>query len=189
MSDLSDDPSTVPGAFAPLRDNHQMLGSRAQIPLAQRPQDRWFIAWFLIFAFTSLTADRWASLDVDICAEQSLGGLLCLYGREVDPLFLSNPQWLRVISGISAWVFGPLYLLMAWAFWRGIESVRIPAQIWGVSMIYSLTLHLWMESFAGMPSPRPLIMLIVYAPYVVVPALVLWRLRSPHPFTQAEDAG
>ena len=70
----------------------------------ERGHDRWLILGFLIFALTSVLVDRLAALDVDVCAEQSLFGSLCWYGRTIDPLYLANPQWLRVISGISAWV-------------------------------------------------------------------------------------
>ena len=88
----------------------------APIPLAERPRDRWFILFFLAFASTSFFVDRHAALDVDFCAEQTMRGSLCWYGQTIDPLFLANPQWLRVISGISAWIMGPTYLLLAWGF-------------------------------------------------------------------------
>ena len=154
------------------------------IPLSERPRDRWFIAFFLMFACTSFFVDRYAALDVDMCGEQTMRGALCWYGQTFDPLFLANPQWLRVISGISAWVFGPLYLLLAWAFWRGVESARPPALVWAISILYSLVLHLWMEFFGDYPSPRPFMMMLFYWPYVLVPVAVLIRLRETRPFSR-----
>ncbi len=155
------------------------------IPLRERPLDRWLIAGFLLFAATSLFVDRLAALDVDFCGERSLWGSLCWYGRTLDPLFLANPQWLRVMSGISAYVFGPLYLVLAWAFWRGLDAVRGPAIAWAVAIVYSLVVHLWMELFGELPAPRPGLMLLVYLPYLVLPIAVLIRLRGPRPFTRA----
>jgi hypothetical protein len=154
------------------------------IPLSERPRDRWFIFFFLMFASTSFFVDRLSALGVDFCAEQSLGGSLCWYGRTIDPLFLANPQWLRVISGISAWIFGPTYLLLAWAFWRGAASARGPAVGWAIAILYSLCLHLWMEFFGGHPSPRPIVMMGFYVPYVIVPIAVLVRLRDEKPFSR-----
>lgn len=154
------------------------------IPLRARPVDRWLIAGFLLFASTSWFVDRLAALDVDFCGEQRMWGALCWYGRNLDPLFLANPQWLRVMSGISAWVFGPLYLALAWAFWRGVDAVRGPAVAWAVAILYSVTVHLWMEVFGDQPAPRLGILLMVYLPYVLLPVSVLWRLRTATPFTR-----
>jgi hypothetical protein len=154
------------------------------IPLAERPRDRLIILAFVLFACTSVFVDRLAALDVDVCGEGSLGGSLCWYGRTLDPLFLANPQWLRVMSGISAFVFGPSYVVMAWAFWRGVDAVRGPALTWAVMILYSMVVHLWMEFFGEHPSPRPLVLIAVYLPYAVVPLLVAWRLREQRPFSR-----
>lgn len=157
------------------------------IPLRERPLDRLLIAGFLSFAVTSLFVDRLAALDIDFCAEQRLWGSLCWYGRNLDPLFLSNPQWLRVMSGISAWVFGPLYFVLAWGFWRGVDAVRGLALAWAATISYSMVVHLWMEFFGDHPPPRPGLLLLVYLPYVLLPLLVIWRLRESMPFTRVVD--
>lgn len=159
-----------------------MVYAYEPIPLAGRPRDRVFILCFLIFACTSFFVDRLSALDVDFCGEQR--SALCWYGRTIDPLFLANPQWLRVMSGISAWVFGPLYLLLAWAFWRGVESARGPAIGWAIAILYSLCLHLWMEFFGDHPSPHPILLMAVYLPYVIVPIAVLVRMRDDRPFSR-----
>jgi hypothetical protein len=153
-------------------------------PLGERPRDRYLILCFLVFACTSLFVDRLAALDADFCGEQHLGGALCWYGQNIDPLFLANPQWLRVMSGISAWVYGPLYLLLAWAFWRGVEAARTPALVWAVAILYSLVVHLWMEFFGEYPAIRPVVLLLVYLPYVIVPIIVIARLRDARPFSR-----
>lgn len=153
-------------------------------PLGQRPHDRYLIGCFLLFACTSLFVDRLAALDADFCGEQRMGGALCWYGQHIDPLFLANPQWLRVMSGISAYVFGPLYLVIAWAFWRGVEAVRGPALAWAIAILYSLVVHLWMEFFGEHPTPRPVVLLLVYLPYMIVPIIVLARLREARPFSR-----
>jgi hypothetical protein len=153
-------------------------------PIGERPRDRYLILCFLLFACTSLFVDRLAALDVDFCGEQRMGGALCWYGQTIDPLFLANPQWLRVMSGISAWVFGPLYLLFAWAFWRGVEAARAPALAWAIAILYSLTLHLYMEFFGEYPPARPIVLLLVYLPYVILPLAVLVRMREPRPFSR-----
>ena len=156
-------------------------------PLSQRRGDRWFIAAFLLFACTSFFVDRLAALDVDVCTEARMGGLLCWYGQTIDPLYLANPQWLRVMSGISAWVFGPVYLVLAWAFARGVDACRPVAVAWAVAILYSLVVHVWMELFGAHPSPMPAVMLAVYLPYALVPVLVLARMSRPRPFAPAAE--
>lgn len=153
-------------------------------PLSQRRGDRWIIAALLLFACTSLFVDRLAALDVDVCAEQRMAGMLCWYGQTIDPLYLDNPQWLRVMSGISAWIFGPVYLLLAWAFWRGVDACRFVAIAWAVAMSYSLIVHIWMEFFGPLPSPMPATMLAVYLPYMLLPVIVIARMRHERPFQQ-----
>ncbi|NVB39521.1 DUF2781 domain-containing protein [Pseudenhygromyxa sp. WMMC2535] len=154
------------------------------IPLSERRRDLWLIAGFLVFASTSVFVDRLAALDVDFCGQRSLFGALCWYGRNLDPLFLANPQWLRVMSGISAWVFGPLYLLFAWAFWRGVDAVRWPTIAWAVAILYSMVVHLWMEFFGPAPAPHPGLLTLIYLPYVLLPMLALARLRGERPFSR-----
>jgi hypothetical protein len=148
------------------------------LELRDRPRDRWLVLGFLVFAATSFMVDRLAALDVDFCGEQRMDG------QHLDPLFLANPQWLRVMSGISAWVFGPMYLLMAWAFVRGVEAIRLPAIAWAVAILYSMVVHLWMEFFGELPPPNAPLLLAIYLPYVALPCAVLWRLRSARPFTR-----
>lgn len=160
------------------------MTARELIPLAQRPQDRWLALAFVSFACTSVFVDRLAALDVDFCADQRMWGALCWYGRNLDPLFLANPQWLRVMSGISAFVFGPMYLVLAWAVWRGVEAARVPTIAWAVALLYSMGVHVWMEFFGDFPPPRPGVLAGIYLPYVVVPVWALWRMRGRHPFAR-----
>jgi hypothetical protein len=159
------------------------MTEREPIPLSQRAHDRWLALALVSFAFTSFGVDRLAALDVDFCAEQQMWGALCWYGQNLDPLFLANPQWLRVMSGISAFVFGPAYLVLAWGIWRGVEAVRLPTIAWAVALLYSMAVHLWMEFFGELPPPRPGLLIAIYLPYAVVPVLAMWRLWAPHPFS------
>jgi hypothetical protein len=160
------------------------MTAREPIPLSQRPWDQWLALAFVCFACTSFGVDRLAALDVDLCGEQRLWGALCWYGRNLDPLFLANPQWLRVMSGISAFVFGPTYLVLAWGFWRGVEAARWLTIAWAVALLYSMVVHVWMEFFGDHPPPRPGILIAIYLPYVILPVVAVWRVRGKHPFAR-----
>ena len=94
-----------------------------------------------------------------------------------DPLVVANPLFLQVMSGISAFVFGPLYFWLARGLWRRDPKVRAPALFWVVAMIYSMIVHVAVELWGELPPPNLMVFVGVYAPYVVVPLLVAWRVR------------
>ena len=77
-----------------------------------------------------------------------------------------------------------MYLVLAWAFWRGVDAVRIPAIAWAIAILYSMVVHLWMEVFGDHPAPNLPLLLAIYLPYVVLPIAVLYRLRSATPFSR-----
>jgi hypothetical protein len=162
------------------------MDARRSIPLRERKLDQLLIFGFLTFAFTSFCFDRLAATYPDLEQVDSFfARYLVVYGRTVDPLVLANPLWLRIMSGISAFGMGPFYCVLARAFVKGDERIRIPALIYVCAMYYSLVVHLGVE-FLGDLRPLNLpVFWAAYAPYMVIPLLLAWRMRGPHPFTRA----
>lgn len=152
-------------------------------PLERRPHDRWLVAGLVIFALTSVFVDRLAAMDVDFNGDGWWLGVLRWYGENYDPLFLANPQWLRVMSGISAFIFGPAYLVIAWATVRGENAIRTPALVLASTLLYSMVVHLWMELYGEYPVPNLPVLLAVYAPYAAMPFALFWRFRRRSPFS------
>ena len=161
-----------------------MPSERRRVPLRERKLDQLLIFGFLTFAFTSFCFDRLAATHADLEQVDSFfARYLVEYGRAVDPLVLANPLWLRIMSGISAFLMGPFYLIMVRAFVRGDERIRIPALVYVCAIAYSLVVHLGVE-FLGDIKPLNLpVFWATYAPYMVVPLLLAWRMRHPHPFS------
>jgi hypothetical protein len=171
-----------------------MDAARRPVPLRQRKLDQVLIFGFLTFAFTCFAFDRLAATHADL--EQVDGFFaryLVVYGRTVDPLVLANPLWLRIMSGISAFAMGPFYFVMVRAFVKGDERIRIPALIYVCAILYSMVVHFGVEFFGDLPPLNLPVFLATYAPYVVVPLLLAFRMRDPHPFTvpaeSADEAG
>ena len=143
--------------------------------------DRILAVTLMAMAMAAFTMDRSAALD--LCAPDSpdpFGRALWGYGDRYDPLVAANPHFLRVMSGISAFVFGPLEILIAVGLWTRRQWVRIPAVVWSVAMLYSMVVHTVVEFWGEMPPPHPVIAVAAYAAYVVVP-LVLLRRHWIHP--------
>jgi len=51
-------------------------------------------------------------------ATDPLGRAWYFYARTWDPLFLDPPVYMRVMTGIDVWVYGPIYLMLNYAFLR-----------------------------------------------------------------------
>lgn len=132
-------------------------------------------------ALTAFTMDRSAALD--LCGPDSpdpFGRALWGYGERYDPLVSANPYFLRVMSGISAFVLGPLELCIAYGLWTQRAWVRGPAVVWSIAMLYSMVVHTIVEFWGPMPPPHPGIALAAYTAYLVVPLVLLRRLwRTP----------
>jgi hypothetical protein len=147
----------------------------------RRPLDRTdavLAVTLLAFAATSLLFDRCAALDI-IAADSAdpFARAIHWYGERYDPLVVANPLWLRIMSAISAFVYGPLYLYFAWSLLRRGRWPRIAAAAWAWTLLYSMVVHLLVELFGELNPPDLVVFVGVYAPYVIAPALVLARLR------------
>src|SRR4051812_8163999 len=60
------------------------------------------------------------------------------YSSQYDPLYLAEPLWLRMISGTSAFIYLPFYVILVIALARGWNRIQIFAVIYA-TMIISLT--------------------------------------------------
>jgi EXPERA (EXPanded EBP superfamily) len=91
------------------------------------------------------------------------------------------------VTGLSAFLYGPFYLLLAWTLLRGHNWIQLPAVIYA-TMIVSITAFIvfGVEFFgeAQFQTQNPLKFLAFNLPYVVIPLLLLIRMRKPLPFTR-----
>ncbi len=142
------------------------------------------------FALTSFGFDRAAALDlVAADSPDPFGRWLHWYGIRFDPLVAANPLFLRVMSGVSAFVFGPFYLWAARALWRGDPRLARPAEIYLALMIYSMVVHVAVELWGELPAPDRVVLALVYAPYLVVPFALVRRARALHSAKGRSSAG
>ncbi|MCA9649144.1 MAG: DUF2781 domain-containing protein [Myxococcales bacterium] len=143
------------------------------------------VDWILVatlaaMALAAFTMDRSAAMD--LCGPDSpdpFGRALWAYGERYDPLVSQNPHFLRVMSGISAFVFGPMELALAFALWKRRPWLRPLALVWSISMLYSMVVHTIVELWGELPPPNPVIAVTAYLAYIVVPIVLLWRMRAP----------
>lgn len=120
------------------------------IPLRERKLDLFFIVVFATFAFTSFFAD-----SVNAVASPDAGSswfwtraAYNFYAVGNDPLLIANPVWLRTMCALSAFVFGPFYLLLVYAFVRGKNWVRPFTFLYAGMIVESMIVILAVE-FTG----------------------------------------
>lgn len=151
-------------------------GHKGHVPLGWT--DRVLLVFAVSFASTSLLFDRMAAIEPGPLAPASGGlrGIFYWWGSTYDPLIVLNPLWLQIMSGVSAFVFGPFYVALAYALLRRREWIRWPAIVYAAVMLYSMVVFLGVHTF-GEPRPTvPWLVALLYAPYVLFPLVLLRRM-------------
>lgn len=164
-------------------------GARNESSVEQRPIDISFIVVFLVFAFTSTFADLYSTPYPHFTPDSPSYWVRAnyWYAHDTDPLFMNPPFMMRIITGLSAFVYGPFYPVLAHCLLRGKNAIQLPAVIYA-TMIVSITaiLVFGVEVF-GEPefrTPNPVKFLTFNLPYVLIPLLLLIRMRKPEPFAR-----
>ena len=159
------------------------------LPLRRRPIDIFFAVMFTIFIVTSCIADMLPTLGVDF--SQPNGTFLVdsnyWYAHDADPLFMNPPVWMRIVTGLSAFVYLAFYLVLVPSLIKGWNRIQLPAVIYA-TMIASITgiIVFGVEFFgeAEFQTQNPAKFLAFNLPYVLIPLLLLIRMRKPMPFTR-----
>ncbi|PZR18788.1 MAG: DUF2781 domain-containing protein [Archangium gephyra] len=159
------------------------------LPLKERKIDLFFAIVFLTFALTSGISDLVPTLGIEMAPDSPnpLARANYWYAIDADPLFMHPPVWMRIVTGLSTFVYGPFYLLLAWALIKGKNWIQLPAVIYA-TMISSITgFIVFGVEFFGEPqfqTKNAAKFLAFNTPYVLLPILLLVRMRKPEPFTR-----
>ncbi|HEX3790839.1 MAG TPA: emopamil-binding family protein [Pseudonocardiaceae bacterium] len=161
----------------------------ATLPLRQRRIDIFFAVVFAAFTITSIISDLLPTIGVNFSHPSSNFFVQSnyWYAHDADPLFMNPPDWMRIVTGLSAFVYMPFYLVLVTALLTGRNWIQLPAVIYA-TMIVSLTgIVVFGVEFFGEPATRtgnPGKFLVFNLPYVLVPLLLLIRMRRPLPFSR-----
>lgn len=159
------------------------------LPLRERKIDIFFAVVFVTFALTSGISDAIPTLGIEMSPDSAnpLARANYWYAVDADPLFMHAPVFMRFITGLSTFVYGPFYLVLAYCLVKGRNWVQLPSVIYA-TMISSITgIIVFGVEFVGEPELRtqnPLKFLSFNLPYVLLPILLLVRMRKPMPFTR-----
>ncbi|MEN9698864.1 MAG: hypothetical protein RLZZ301_62 [Bacteroidota bacterium] len=160
-----------------------------QLPLSQRKFDYFFIVFFSLFFITSMISDMLPTVYGELVPNHPnpLMKANYDYAYGCDPLFLHPPVWMRFVTGLSAFVYGPFYLVLVYAFWKGKNWIQVPAVMYGtlISVITGVIVF-GVEFFgeAEWQCQNPGKFLPLNLPYVLIPMLLIIRMRKENPFSR-----
>lgn len=159
------------------------------LALRERGIDIFFAVVFAAFTVTSVISDLLPTVGVDFSRPSTNFFVRSnyWYAHDADPLFMHPPDWMRIVTGLSAFVYMPFYVVLVIALLTGWNRIQLPAVVYA-TMIVSLTgVVVFGVEFFGEPALRthnPAKFLAFNLPYVLIPLLLLIRMRKPLPFTR-----
>ncbi len=159
------------------------------LPLRQRWVDIAFAVFFTWAVVSSGIADLIPTLGIPITADATnpIVAANYAYGHDADPLFIDPPVWMRFVTGLSAFVYGPFYILLVLALLRGCNWIQLWAVIYASAISIITGVIVFGVEFFGEPefqTQNPAKFLAINLAYVIVPILLLIRMRKPLPFTR-----
>ena len=152
------------------------------------PVDLLLLAFFAFSLFGNITVDIWMGMDVDLqTTGWSIHKTVYKMGHDFDPLFLDNSFYMRYSALVTAVLFLPYYVLAIRALLTG-EGLGIPgsvtrklAKVYAIGMSANMCIVFMMEAMEAMKqsrlSPKLGLYWVTVVPYLVVPVLVLQRLK------------
>ncbi|MDR0368812.1 MAG: DUF2781 domain-containing protein [Bacteroidales bacterium] len=162
---------------------------KSNLSLKERPIDIFFMIIFSVFILTSCIADMIPTLGIDFNQPSSnfIVNANYWYAEGTDPLFQNPPMWMRIVTGLSAFVYMPFYIILVISLAKGWNNIQLPAVIYA-TMIAGITgIVVFGVEFFGEPewrTPNPAKFLMFNSPYVLIPILLLIRMRKQMPFTR-----
>lgn len=166
-----------------------MSAELVTLRLNKRPFDYVFVVFFCWAFVSCMISDAIPTLGIPQTADTTniLAQWNYTYSHINDPLFMNPPVWMRFVTGLSAFVYAPFYIVLVYAIIRGRNWIQIWAVIYA-TMIVTLTgiVVFGVEFFgeAQYRTPNPAGFLAFNLPYVLIPLLLLIRMRKPLPFTR-----
>jgi len=152
------------------------------IPLRERKSDIFFILIFVLFACTSFFGDAQHALGWVAAGED---GAMALYIQaSQDRFFAANHDFTRFSTAVSAFVYGPFYVLAVYAFIAGKNFIRPLALVYAGAIVYGTVQFIWWEYTIGPAPGVDSIFWLFNGPYVLIPILLAVRMWSAEPFTR-----
>ena len=159
------------------------------LALKQRGFDYVFIVFFSWAFISCMISDAIPTLGIVQSPDSPniLAQINYAYSSVNDPLFMHPPIWMRFVTGLSAFVYAPFYLVLVYALIKGKNWIQLPSVIYATMIVTLTGIVVFGVEFLGEPeyrTPNPLGFLAYNTLYVLIPLLLLIRMRKPQPFAR-----
>jgi hypothetical protein len=159
------------------------------LPLRDRRWDIFFAVLFSAFAVTSVISDLLPTIGVNFSHPSADFFVQSnyWYAHDADPLFMHPPTWMRIVTGLSAFCYLPFYLVLVPCLITGRNWIQLFAVIYATMIVALTGIVVFGVEFFGEAATRthnPVKFLAFNTWYVLVPLLLLIRMRKPLPFTR-----
>jgi hypothetical protein len=166
-----------------------MTDPATNLRLPQRKVDIFFAVVFTAFTVTSVISDLLPTIGVDFSHPSNNFFVRSnyWYAHDTDVLFMHPPDWMRIVTGLSAFVYMPFYIVLVVALLTGRNWIQLPSVIYGTMIVTLTGIVVFGVEFFGDPATRtgnPVKFLLFNLPYVLIPLILLIRMRKPLPFTR-----
>jgi hypothetical protein len=104
------------------------------------------------------------------------------WGRNFDPALMAREAWWRATIWIDVLGFGPFYAVALYAFVKRRDWIRLPSLLWAAVMMTNVTIILFEELAGAHRTPRPGPVVAANLPWLLIPALMIARMRHERPF-------
>lgn len=153
-------------------------------PLLQRPLDLLLIAFFSISVLYGFLWSLPEGLGVPVSVDSPWPPLRALYdwAVRIEPAHLDPSASLIASCLLDGFVHAPFLVVLIYALATGRNWIRIPALIYVGSAVTNMFLYFY-ETFFGAHPPLDLAVYVpMNLPWLLIPMLLAWRMRRPHPF-------
>ena len=166
------------------------------VPLAKRPYDWPFIAFFVLnLFFITYQVDLEQLVIADPLhftypwwPPRPIVDAVHWWGRTFDPPLMAREPWWRATIWIDVLGFGPFYAVALWAFVKGRDFIKLPSVIWAAMMFTNVVIILFEELLGAHATPRPGVVVAANLAWLAAPPLMIWRMaRRERPFTVDEQ--
>ncbi|KAI4886514.1 hypothetical protein NFI96_024879, partial [Prochilodus magdalenae] len=205
MSDCWSEPYTARPSFSELVQileniiENDSAGLKAALKMFLRVLEIIFFFYFATHIPITLFIDLQALLPEHVYP-QALKDVLHWYAADFkDPMVLDPPFWFKSFVFCEALVQLPFFPVAAYAFLKGnCRWIRTPAIVYSTHVATSLIpilAHILFYDFPEAPHPGPrtskerLTLVSIYAPYLVVPILMLLTMLLSTAYSSAPPSG
>ena len=153
-------------------------------PLLQRPLDLLLIAFFSISVLYGFLWSLPQGLGVPVAPDSPWPPLRALHdwAVRIEPAHLDPSANLIASCLLDGFVHAPFLVVLIYALVTGRSWIRIPALLYVGSSLTNMSLYFY-DTFFGAHPPLDLAVYIpMNLPWLVMPLLLAWRMRSPEPF-------